>query len=136
MQDGDFAGAVEGVVAESEEIPIAIGKGEWAGDGGVGGTVAISEEGPDFVSGTAEINADAGAVVAGAREGFEEAIVGVQSGGAKPPGDGELVGGLDFGGGGDFETGTKGEVVAGSVGRGVVLGRGGGADEGAVVNTE
>lgn len=84
----------------------------------------------------AEVDADAGAIVSGAGEGFEEAVEGVEGGGAEPPGEGKLVAGLDFGRGVNFEAGAEGEVVCGGVGGGESFGRGGGPYEGAGVLSE
>jgi hypothetical protein len=47
-----------------------------------------------------------------------------------------LVGGLDFGGGINFESGAEGEVVTGVEGGGESLGRGRCSDEGAGVFVE
>ena len=137
LKDSHFAGALDGVVAEGEEVPGSGGEGERVHDGGVGGAITIAQEGADLVAWRgSEIDADAAAIVAGAGESFEEAIEAVEGGGAKPPRNRKLVGGLDFGRGIDFESGAEGEVVTGIQRRGEALGRGICPDDGARVFVE
>ena len=105
---GEFTGAVERIVAEGKEIPVAVGEGEGAGNGSVGGTVAIAKESTDFVAGAAEVDADARAVVAGGVGGGEA------FGGGGRADEGAVVvakGVCDKGGGAGFVESVVGDQV-------------------------